>query len=94
MALGWVLTESLTVAPDTAEVLDLTIRSFGVIRAKDTPPISVTIVDDVRPPLARASDAVFVAVAAATWNAVAAADGARPETFPALETRASTRLRR
>ena len=42
MALGWVLTEGLAVDPDTGEVLDLTIRSFGIIRPKDTPPIDVT----------------------------------------------------
>jgi aerobic-type carbon monoxide dehydrogenase small subunit (CoxS/CutS family) len=94
MALGWVLTEGLTVDPESGEVLDLTIRSFGVIRAKDTPPIEVTVVDDAGPPLARSSDAVFAAVAAATWNAVTRADGARPEAFPALETRAARRLRR
>jgi aerobic-type carbon monoxide dehydrogenase small subunit (CoxS/CutS family) len=94
MALGWVLTEGLAVDPESGEVLDLTIRSFGVIRAKDTPPIEVTIVDDAGPPLARSSDAVFAAVAAATWNAVARADGTRPEAFPALETRAARRLRR
>ena len=94
LALGWVLTEGLTVDPETGEVLDLTIRSFGVIRAKDTPPITVTIVDDLGPARARSSDAVFAAVAAATWNAVARADGARPEAFPALETRAARRLRR
>jgi aerobic-type carbon monoxide dehydrogenase small subunit (CoxS/CutS family) len=94
MALGWVLTEGLAVDPDSGDPLDLTIRSFGVIRAKDTPPIDVTIVDDGGPPLARASDAVFAAVAAATWNAVTAAEGVRPETFPAVGTRASRRLRR
>ena len=76
-------------------MLDLTIRSFGVIRAKDTPPIDVTIVDDRRRTAARASDAVFAAVAAATWNAVTAAEGARPETFPATATRCVARsLRR
>ncbi len=94
MALGWVLTEGLTVDPDSGEVLDLTIRSFGIIRAKDTPPIAVTIVDDAGPPLARASDAVFAAVAAATWNAITDAEGARPESFPALGTRAARALRR
>jgi aerobic-type carbon monoxide dehydrogenase small subunit (CoxS/CutS family) len=94
MALGLVLTEGVAIDPTTGEPLDLTIRSFGVIRAKDTPPIDVTIVDDDGPPLARASDAVFAAVAAATWNAVTAAEGTRPETFPALATRASRRLRR
>ncbi len=94
MALGWVLTEGLTVDAVTGDVLDLTIRSFGVIRAKDTPPISVTIVEDAGPPRPRGSDAVFAAVAAATWNAITVAEGARPEAFPALETRAARRMRR
>jgi len=94
MALGWVLSESLAVDPGTGEVLDLTIRSFGVIRAKDTPALDVAIVDDDGPALPRASDAVFAAVAAAAWNAVAAAEGTRPESFPARETRAARRLRR
>jgi hypothetical protein len=51
-------------------------------------------VDDRGPPLARASDAVFAAVAAAAWNALADAEGTRPEAFPARETRAARRLRR
>ncbi len=94
MALGWVLTEGLAVDPVTGDVHDLTIRSFGVIRAKDTPPIDVTIVDDPGPARPRASDAVFAAVAAAAWNAVAVAEGERPESFPALATRAARALRR
>lgn len=94
MALGWVLSEGIAFEPETGEPLDLTIRSFGVIRAKDTPRIDVTIVDDSGAPRAGASDAVFAAVAAATWNAVTRADSARPETFPARETRAARRLRR
>lgn len=94
MALGWVLSEGIAVDPETGEVHDLTIRSFGVIRAKNTPPIDVTIVDDGGPPRPRASDAVFAAVAAAAWNAVSKADGVRPEAFPARETRAARRLRR
>jgi aerobic-type carbon monoxide dehydrogenase small subunit (CoxS/CutS family) len=94
MALGWVLTEGLAVDAATGEVHDLTIRSFGILRAKDTPPIDVELVDDPGPPLARASDAVFAAVAAATWNAVSDADGARPDAFPARATRAARALRR
>jgi len=94
MALGWVLSEGIAVDPDSGEVHDLTSRSFGVIRAKDTPPIDVTVVDDPGPPRERASDAVFAAVAAAAWNAITRADGARPEAFPARETRAARRLRR
>ena len=94
MALGWVCTESLTVDPITGEVHDLTIRSFGIVRAKDMPPVDITVVGDEREPLAGSSDAVFAAVAAATWNALTRAEGARPDTFPARQTRAARRLRR
>ncbi|HKF90741.1 MAG TPA: 2Fe-2S iron-sulfur cluster-binding protein [Acidimicrobiia bacterium] len=94
MALGWVLSEGIAVDPDTGEVHDLTIRSFGVIRAKDTPAIDVAIVADDGAPRPRSSDAVFAAVAAAAWNAVTRAEGARPEAFPARWTRAARRLRR
>ena len=47
-----------------------------------------------REPLAGSSDAVFAAVAAATWNALARVEGIRPDTFPARQTRAARRLRR
>jgi xanthine dehydrogenase small subunit len=94
MALGWVLSEGIAVDPETGEVHDLTIRSFGVIRAKDTPAIDVAVVADDGAPQPRSSDAVFAAVAAAAWNAVTRAEGARPGAFPARETRAARRLRR
>jgi len=94
MALGWVLSEGLAVDPETGEVHDLTVRSFGILRAKDTPTIEVEVLDDAGPPLARASDAVFAAVAAATWNALTGDAGTRPEVFPASETRAAQLLRR
>ncbi len=68
-ALGWVRSEG--VAVDAAgEVHDLTIRSFGILRARDTPPITVTIRTDRGPDQPRrGSDAVFAAVAAAAWRA-------------------------
>ncbi len=94
MALGWVLTEGLAVDPETGDVHDLTIRSFGILRAKDTPPIRIDLVDDAGPARAQASDAVFAAVAAATWNAITDAEGVRPEAFPARGTRAASALRR
>lgn len=94
MALGWVLTEGIAVDPESGEVHDLTIRSFGVIRAKDTPRIDVEILEDPGPALARASDAVFAAVAAAAWNAISVHAGTRPERFPARNTPAARRLRR
>jgi CO/xanthine dehydrogenase Mo-binding subunit len=94
MALGWVLTESIAVDPATGEVHDLTIRSFGIIRPRSMPPVEVEVLDDHGPPLPRASDAVFAAVAAATWNAVALVEGARPVAFPARDTRAGRALRK
>jgi xanthine dehydrogenase small subunit len=94
MALGWVCTESLTADPVTGVVADLTIRSFGILRAKDMPTVDVDVIDDPRRPLVGSSDAVFAAVAAATWNALSAAEGTRPDTFPTRNTRASRRLRR
>ena len=94
MALGWVLTEGLTVDPATGEVLDLTIRSFGVIRPKDMPPVTVEIVDESGAPRPRSADAAFAAVAAAAWNALARADGVRSDTFPATSSRTARMLRR
>ena len=54
MALGWVTSEALAV--DAAgQVHDLTIRSFGILRAVDTPPIEVDIdaspTEVARPPV-------------------------------------------
>jgi xanthine dehydrogenase small subunit len=77
MALGWVLSEHLAVDPVTGEVHDLTIRSFGILRASETPPITVTVLDDPAPARARSTDAVFAAVAASTWLAFGC-----PDRFP------------
>jgi len=65
MALSWVTGESLAVDPE-GHVHDLTIRSFGILRAIDTPPIEVVVQPEAGDPV-RASDAVFAAVAAAVW---------------------------
>lgn len=69
MALGWVCSEGIAVDPDGVPT-DLTIRSFGVLRARDTPPVAVTI-QPAAPGAGpvRVSDAVFAAVAGATWVA-------------------------
>jgi xanthine dehydrogenase small subunit len=75
MALGWVSSEGIAVG-ETGEPLDLTIRSFGVLRAVDTPPITVEIDNDASSPR-NGSDAVFAAVAAAAWVAQGC-----PLTFP------------
>jgi len=65
MAYSWVTSEGLAVDPD-GTVGDLTVRSFGIVRAIDTPPIEVRITTEDGPPV-NGSDAVFAAVAAATW---------------------------
>jgi xanthine dehydrogenase small subunit len=67
MALGWVCSEAVAVDPDGVPV-DLTIRSFGVLRARDMPPVAVEIAPATGPAV-NGSDAAFAAVAAATWVA-------------------------
>jgi xanthine dehydrogenase small subunit len=66
MALGWVRSEALAVDIDGTP-LDLTIRSFGILRAPETPRIEITLEPDEGPPL-NGSNAVFAAVAAAAWR--------------------------
>ncbi len=66
MALSWVRSEGLAV--DAAGVpVDLTIRSFGIIRPAEMPAVTVEIEDDDGAPV-NGSDAVFAAVAAAAWR--------------------------
>ena len=65
MGLGWVTSEGIAV-DDAGQPHDLTIRSFGVLRARDTPVIEVAFDGDDGPPV-NGSDAVFAAVAAAVW---------------------------
>jgi aerobic-type carbon monoxide dehydrogenase small subunit (CoxS/CutS family) len=68
MALGWVRSEGLAV-DEQGNVHDLTMRSFGIVRASDTPHVEIEILapsDDATP--VNGSDAVFAAVAAAVWR--------------------------
>jgi xanthine dehydrogenase small subunit len=74
-ALGLVWNEGIAVS-DSGEPLDLTIRSFGILAARDMPHVDVVIRPDDRWPV-NGSDAVFVATAAAAWIA----DGL-PATWP------------
>jgi xanthine dehydrogenase small subunit len=67
MALGWVCSEGIAV-DEEGRPQDLTVRSFGVLRAAETPPIDVTIEPD-QGVAVNGSDAVFAAVAAAVWIA-------------------------
>jgi len=64
--MGYSLVMSEALAVDTDGIVqDLTVRSFGVIRASDTPTITIEITQETGPAV-NASDAVFAAVAAAT----------------------------
>ncbi len=65
MALGWLSSEGIAV-DEAGMVHDLTVRSFGVLRAQEMPPVEVEVVASEAPPV-NGSDAVFVAVAAAAW---------------------------
>ncbi len=67
-ALGWVLSEGIAVDAG-GEVRDLTVRSLGVLPARETPPIEVRLDRDAAGPPVNASDAVFAATAAACWLA-------------------------
>lgn len=72
-ALSWVRSEGLAVTADGV-VEDLTVRSFGIVRAADMPPVEVDL-DPAGGEPVNGSDAVFVAVAVAAWLA----DGAPPD---------------
>jgi xanthine dehydrogenase small subunit len=64
-ALGWVTREGVAV-DGSGEVLDLTIRSFGVVPARETPEIEVTVNAGTGRAV-NGSDVVFAATAAAVW---------------------------
>ncbi len=66
-ALGWVRSEGIAVDGD-GRVLDLTVRSFGILSARDTPFVDVTLHPSDGWPV-NGSDAVFAATAAAAWLA-------------------------
>lgn len=66
--LGWVATEGLAV-DELGVPQDLTIRSFGILKASELPPLTVTIDDDLDTSARPVSTAVFAAVAAAAWLA-------------------------
>jgi hypothetical protein len=72
---SWVTSEAIAVDGDGV-VHDLTIRSFGVLRAVDTPPIHVDVVGGEGPAVP-VSDAAFAAVACAVWL-----HQGRPTTWP------------
>ncbi len=66
-ALGLVWSEGIAV-DGSGEPVDLTIRSFGILAARDLPEVSVRIHEEDRWPVS-GSDAVFVATLAAAWTA-------------------------
>jgi len=71
--LSWVRREGIAL-DESGAVQDLTIRSFGILSARDTPEVHITIHASDGWPV-NGSDAVFAAAAAAAWLA----DGLAPE---------------
>jgi hypothetical protein len=68
MALGWVCSEAIAVDPGGVPQ-DLSIRSFGIIRARDMPAVTIEIDRSGPDTPVNGSDAAFAAVAAAVWLA-------------------------
>ncbi len=66
-ALGLVWSEGIAVDED-GEPVDLTIRSFGILAARDMPEVTVRLHEEDGWPV-NGSDAVFVATLAAAWSA-------------------------
>jgi hypothetical protein len=66
-ALGLVWSEGIAV-DESGEPVDLTIRSFGILAARDVPDVAVTLHEGEGWPV-NGSDAVFVATLAAAWLA-------------------------
>lgn len=65
MALSWVRSEGMGV-DDHGAPLDLTLRSLGVLPAREMPEVDVQV-EPGADPAVNGSDAVFAAVAAAAW---------------------------
>jgi xanthine dehydrogenase small subunit len=72
-ALGLVWSEGIAVDPDGSPV-DLTIRSFRILAARQMPQVNVVVHPEDRWPV-NGSDAVFAATVAAAWIA----EGAPPQ---------------
>jgi aldehyde oxidoreductase len=49
MGLGYALSEDFPTDPDTGFPTNMTLRSLGILRAKDVPPIEVRIVEVPQP---------------------------------------------
>ncbi len=81
MALGWVRSERLAV-DDNGVPLNLTIRSFGIVRPHEMIDVDVMIIDEPGVEPVSGSDAVFAAAAAAVWRSEADAEGNLSSAWP------------
>ena len=72
-ALGLVWSEGIAV-DGAGEPVDLTIRSFGILAARDMPEVQITVHGEGTWPV-NGSDSVFVATLAAAWSAEGLAPG-------------------
>ena len=68
MGWSWATSEAMTTDAD-GEIHDLTVRSLGIMRSVDTPPITVEIIEQPGESPVNVSDAVFAACAGLAWRA-------------------------
>jgi hypothetical protein len=67
MGWSWATSEAMT-TDASGDIHDLTVRSLGIMRSVDTPPIAVEVVHEPSVEPVNGSDAVFVAAAALAWR--------------------------
>lgn len=86
MGLGYALTEVFPADPDTAVPSNMTLRSLGILRAKDMPPVDVVLVESPQPGAPYGIKGVgeigLVPTAGAVAAALHAADGTWRHTLP------------
>ena len=68
MGWSWATSEAMTTDAE-GHIHDLTVRSLGIMRSVDTPPISVEVVEEPGEAAVNVSDAVFAACAGLAWRA-------------------------
>ncbi len=93
MGLGYALTEDFPADPSTGAPTNMTLRSLGILRAKDMPPVDVTLVESAQPGAPYGIKGVgeigLVPTAGAVAAALHAVDGQWRSTLPMQATPAN-----
>jgi xanthine dehydrogenase molybdenum-binding subunit len=93
MGLGYALTEDFPADPDTGHPTNMTLRSLGILRAKDVPPVRVRLVECPQPRspygIKGVGEIGLVPTAPAVAAALHAADGVWRSQLPMRPKRAS-----